>query len=214
MFCKNYCSTGGNPEDKIRVDPNAIALEEARREAEEAQRKEEEEEEQRAEEEERRRLAMTKAEEERRRQEEEDEAQRKLEEEEAWRKQEEEEEALRKQEAERLENKRLEEEQRLKRKAVLDQFYQRYGFDGVNQPRKGGSCQVFKPSLIYPLHQAAELGDEQVVEYLLQDGASVNQTNSSKLTAAQVAKKKDKDNSHAGVLRLLGPDVRPPSGGA
>jgi len=212
MFCQNYCATGGNPEDKIRVDPEAIALEQAQHDAEEAQRQEEE---QQHVEEEHKRLGAAKAEEEQRlRQEEEEETQKRCEQEEALRKQEEEEAAQRKQEAERLEHERLEEEQRLQRKAVLDQFYQRYGFDGVNQPRKGGSCQVFKTSLTYPLHQAAELNDERIVEYLLQDGANVSQINSSKLTAAQVAKKKSKNGSHAGVLRLLALDVRPPSGGA
>merc|ERR1719362_1585406 len=169
---------GSKAEDKIRVNLEAIALEEARREAEEAQRNEEEQ--QRAEEEERERLALAKAEEERRRQKQEEEARRKQEEEEAQRKQ----------EAERLERERIEEEQRLQRKEALDQFYQRYGFAGVNEPRKGASCQVLKTSVTYPLHQAAELANEQIVEYLLQDGAMVNQTNSSKLTAAQVAKKK------------------------
>jgi len=73
---------------------------------------------------------------------------------------------------------------------------------------------VIKVNITYPLHQAAELGNEQIVEYLLQEGAQVNQMNSSKLTAAQVAKKKDKGGSHADVLRLLGQGVKAPPGGA
>jgi len=222
MFCQNKCIPGASMADKVRVDPEAIALEQARREAEEAQRREEEQ--QRAEEEERKRLeelreeeehqrALAEAEEERRRQQEaEEERRRQQEAEEARRKQEEE--AQRKQEAERRERERLEHEQRLKRKAALDEFYQRYGFDGVNQPRKGGACQVLKTNVTYPLHRAAELGNEQLVEYLLQEGAQVNQMNSSKLTAAQVAKKKDKGGSHAEVLRLLGQALKAHSGGA
>jgi len=209
MFCQNKCIPGASMTDKVRVDPEAIALEQARREAEESQRMEEEQ--QRAEEEARNRLeelqAFAEAEEERRRQQEAEEARRKQEEEE-------EKEAQRKQEAERQERERLEQEQRLKRKAALDEFYQRYGFDGVNQPRKGGACQVLKTNVTYPLHQAAELGNEQLVEYLLQEGAQMNQMNSSKLTAAQVAKKKDKGGSHVEVLRLLGQAVKAPSGGA
>jgi len=205
MFCQNKCIPGASMADKVRVDPEAIALEQARREAEESQRMEEEQ--QRAEEEARNRLeelqAFAEAEEERRRQQEAEEARRKQEEE-----------AQRKQEAERRERERLEHEQRLKRKAALDEFYQRYGFDGINQPRKGGACQVRKTNVTYPLHQAAELGNEQLVEYLLQEGAQMNQMNSSKLTAAQVAKKKDKGGSHVEVLRLLGQAVKAPSGGA
>jgi len=205
MFCQNKCIPGASMADKVCVDPEAIALEQARREAEESQRMEEEQ--QRAEEEARKRLeelrAFAEAEEERRRQQEAEEARRKQEEE-----------AQRKQEAERRERERLEHEQRLKRKAALDEFYQRYGFDGVNQPRKGGACQVLKTNVTYPLHRAAELGNEQLVEYLLQEGAQVNQMNSSKLTAAQVAKKKDKGGSHAEVLRLLGQALKAHSGGA
>jgi len=157
-------------------------------------------------EEERQRLALAEAEDERRHQQEAEEAQRKQEEEK--------EEAQRKQETEQRECERLEQEQRLKRRAALDEFYQRYGFDGVNQPRKGGACQVLKTNITYPLHQATELGNEQLVEYLLQEGAQVHQMNSAKLTAAQVAKKKDKGGSHAEVLRLLGQAVKAPSGGA
>jgi len=206
MFCQSKCVPGASMAGKVRVDPEAIALEQARRDAEEAQHKEEqqraeEEERKRLEEEEHQRLAL--AEEERRRQQEAEEARRKQEEEEAQRKQ----------EADRRERERLEQELRLKRKAALDDFYQRHGFDGVNQPRKG-ACQVLKTNVTYPLHQAAELGNEQLVEYLLQEGAQVNQMNSSKLTAAQVAKKKDKGGSHVEVLRLLGQAAKAPSGGA
>jgi len=56
-------------------------------------------------------------------------------------------------------------------------------------------------------------GNEQLVEYLLQEGAQVNQMSSSKLTAAQVAKK-DMGGSHAEVLRLLGQALKASSGGA
>jgi len=207
MFCQSKFVPGASMAGKVRVDPEAIALEQARRDAEEAQRKEEqqraeEEERKRLEEEEHQRLAL--AEEERRRQQEAEEARRKQEEEEAQRKQ----------EADRRERERLEQELRLKRKAALDDFYQRHGFDGVNQPRKGGACQVLKINVTYPLHQAADLGKEQIVEYLLQKGAQVNQMNSSKLTAAQVAKKKDKGGSHAEVLRLLRQALKAHSGGA
>jgi len=204
MFCQNKCIPGTSVADTVRVDFEAIALGQARREAEAAQRREEEQ--QRAEEEERKYLEELHEEEERQR------LARQQEAEEARRKQEEQ--AQRKQEAERRERERLEQEQRLKRKAALDEFYQRYGFDGVNQPRKGGACQVLKTNVTYPLHRAAELGNEQLVEYLLQEGAQVNQMNSSKLTAAQVAKKKDKGGSHAEVLRLLGQALKAPSGGA
>ncbi|CAK0836517.1 unnamed protein product [Prorocentrum cordatum] len=55
----------------------------------------------------------------------------------------------------------------------------------------------------YPLHRAAELGSGQM-EYLLAEGADPSQKNSSGLTAAQVATKKNRGDSHAAALRALG----------
>eukprot|EP00419_Tripos_fusus_P037004 CAMPEP_0172777996 /NCGR_PEP_ID=MMETSP1074-20121228/201686_1 /TAXON_ID=2916 /ORGANISM="Ceratium fusus, Strain PA161109" /LENGTH=193 /DNA_ID=CAMNT_0013614925 /DNA_START=92 /DNA_END=673 /DNA_ORIENTATION=+ len=192
--------TSDREEDGIIVDSEAAALEEARRAA-ETQAAQMEEERQLAEEEERRRLDELRGEQER--------LQRlaKAEAEERERKrQQEEEEARQKQEAERQE--------REHRKATLDEFFQRWGFDGVNLPKKGGGCSVIKPTVTYPLHKAAELKDDKIVGMLLQERADVNQTNSANMTPVQVAKKNDKGNSHSEVLRLFGANITPTSGGA
>mmetsp|Transcript_51605 Transcript_51605/g.99742 ORF Transcript_51605/g.99742 Transcript_51605/m.99742 type:complete len:204 (+) Transcript_51605:84-695(+) len=197
MFCETYCMPGNREEDRIIVDSEAVVLEEARREA-EAQAARMEEERQRAEEEERRRLDELRCEEER--------LQKlaKAEAEEAERKrQQEEEEARQKQEAERQE--------REHRKATLDEFFQRWGFDGVNLPKRGGGCSVLQVNVTYPLHKAAELKDHKIVRMLLQERADVNQTNSANMTPVQVAKKNNKGNSHSAVLRLLGADITPTS---
>mmetsp|Transcript_51606 Transcript_51606/g.99744 ORF Transcript_51606/g.99744 Transcript_51606/m.99744 type:complete len:202 (+) Transcript_51606:96-701(+) len=193
----SYCMTSDREEDGIIVDSEAAALEEARRAA-ETQAAQMEEERQLAEEEERRRLDELRGEQER--------LQRlaKAEAEERERKrQQEEEEARQKQEAERQE--------REHRKATLDEFFQRWGFDGVNLPKKGGGCSVIKPTVTYPLHKAAELKDDKIVGMLLQERADVNQTNSANMTPVQVAKKNNKGNSHSAVLRLLGADITPTS---
>mmetsp|Transcript_18667 Transcript_18667/g.36613 ORF Transcript_18667/g.36613 Transcript_18667/m.36613 type:complete len:209 (+) Transcript_18667:70-696(+) len=202
MFCETYCMPGNREEDRIIVDSEAVVLEEARREA-EAQAARMEEERQRAEEEERRRLDELRGEQER--------LQRlaKAEAEERERKrQQEEEEARQKQEAERLERERHEQEYR---KAALDEFFQRWGFDGVNLPKRGGGCSVLQVNVTYPLHKAAELKDHKIVRMLLQERADVNQTNSANMTPVQVAKKNNKGNSHSAVLRLLGADITPTS---
>jgi ankyrin repeat protein len=56
----------------------------------------------------------------------------------------------------------------------------------------------------YPLHRAAELGDEKMVESLLAEGADPAQKNSSGKTAVQVANGKNKKGSHSGAMRVLG----------
>eukprot|EP00930_Biecheleria_cincta_P025857 TRINITY_DN18338_c0_g1_i1.p1 TRINITY_DN18338_c0_g1~~TRINITY_DN18338_c0_g1_i1.p1 ORF type:complete len:252 (-),score=45.58 TRINITY_DN18338_c0_g1_i1:285-959(-) len=79
----------------------------------------------------------------------------------------------------------------------IQAFLKKHGFSGVN------SIKRYLMSSTYPLHKAAELGDEKMVALLLQKGADPSLKNSSSKTAAEVAKKKDKSGSHATVHSLL-----------
>lgn len=107
-----------------------------------------------------------------------------------------------------------EEREQWKRKRQLRLFYKEHGFMGPNQPRKAG-CMVWGSSTTYPLHCAAERADVRIVSLLLQDGALLSQRNSAGETAEQVARRKNKNSSHDGVLRLLGSENRKPQlGGA
>jgi len=174
----------------------------AEQEEQEAQRRAEEDERRRAEEEEEelRRAELRRAEEEdeRRRAE-----LRRAEEEEERRRlaRLEEEEARARTEAELAERERRERAEALaaqERRAQVGAFLKAEGFAGVSAPRR----RLLQKS--YPLHRAAELGNGQMVEYLLAEGADPSQKNSSGLTAAQVATKKNRGGSHGGALRALG----------
>jgi len=103
-------------------------------------------------------------------------------------------------EAELAEQRRREAEEALRqeRRARVGDFLREHGFAAVNDPRK----KMFRTS--YPLHRAAELGDDKIVEALIAEGADVALKNSSGKTPAQVATKKNKNGSHEGTLKVLG----------
>jgi len=228
MFCKATCSASDPAKDSVKVDPSAIErqrLEDEREEAERLARAQAEEEGRLQEEAERARR-----EEAMRRQEQEERAQREAEErarleqarrEQACREQEEEAQRereekarLQREEAQRNKQRQQEEEEERERQEALGQFYTRHGFTGVNEPRRS-SCAVLRAAMTYPLHCAAELGDEGIVCMLLKEGAATSQKDSSGRTAAQVAQRKNKGGSHEGVLRVLGASAgKPCAGGA
>merc|ERR1711972_706431 len=103
----------------------------------------------------------------------------------------------------RLEREQRELQEQHERREALRHFFDQYGFTAVNAEKRKTSM-IFKTTTTYPLHCAAELGDESIVGMLLTEGADVARKNSSGKTALQVAEKKDKAGSHAAVLRLLG----------
>lgn len=113
------------------------------------------------------------------------------------------------------EQRRLAQERDLEeRRKSLERFFTRYGFTGINNPRKSG-CVFWGATTTYPLHCAAELADVHTVEALLKEGANRSQKDSSGKTPVQAARKKNKVGSHDGVLRLLaGEPSQARSGGA
>jgi len=103
-----------------------------------------------------------------------------------------EEEAARKAEADRL-------EQEQERKAVVATFLKENGFKGgVNDGKRSMITTSF------PIHCAAEKGDERIVRMLLQEGANPNQLTSSFITALELAQWRDNKGSHTGVIQALG----------
>eukprot|EP00931_Biecheleriopsis_adriatica_P041999 TRINITY_DN2393_c0_g2_i1.p1 TRINITY_DN2393_c0_g2~~TRINITY_DN2393_c0_g2_i1.p1 ORF type:complete len:264 (+),score=96.34 TRINITY_DN2393_c0_g2_i1:92-793(+) len=99
----------------------------------------------------------------------------------------------------RLEQERLQEEERKARKEAVAAFLKANGFCSVNKAKSS----MMGMSRTYPLHKAAEAGNEQIVGMLLAEGAEREQKNSSGKTAAQVAESKNKAGSHANVISLL-----------
>ncbi|CAE8741444.1 unnamed protein product [Polarella glacialis] len=100
------------------------------------------------------------------------------------------------------------EQESLERETAVATFLKLHGFTGVN------SCKKSLLSSTYPLHKAAEAGDDKMVSLLCRAGANPTQKNSWGSTPAQVAKKSDKSGSHFKVLTVLAtPDDAAPYAG-
>merc|ERR1712187_94244 len=84
------------------------------------------------------------------------------------------------------------------RKAVVRAFLKEHGYCDVDAPKQ----KMLKTK--YPIHTAAKKGDPKIVAALLEEGANPSQKNSMGQTAIQIAQQKDKNGSHADVLRALG----------
>jgi len=103
---------------------------------------------------------------------------------------------------EEAESLRRAEEERLvleskKRKEAVAAFLIEHDFTGVNASKRS----MLRTT--YPLHFAAEMGKAQVVEMLIQEGADTQQKKSAGKTPVQMAQKKNKNGSHAAVIRVL-----------
>lgn len=87
--------------------------------------------------------------------------------------------------------------------ALLDAFLKENEFSGINEPKTSTGWAVWKPTTMYPLHVAAEIGDRALVELLLQSGADRSLQTSMGKTALEIARDTDKDGSHTEVVKLL-----------
>merc|ERR1712232_92708 len=99
--------------------------------------------------------------------------------------------------AEEEEQERLLQEQVARDKAKLEAFLKEHGYSGANAKR----TKMFKTK--YPLHTAVKINDPDMVRILLSAGADGSAKNSAGQTPAQLAKKSDKQGSHAGLLLAL-----------
>lgn len=103
--------------------------------------------------------------------------------------------------AEQSEGANLTEAKRLaserERKAAVLAFLQEHGFSSVDKAKR----KMLRKN--YPIHVAAEKGDDKMVQMLLKEGADPSQRNSAGRTAMQIAIDKDRDNSHQAVVRAL-----------
>jgi hypothetical protein len=84
------------------------------------------------------------------------------------------------------------------RKAAVDSFLKQRGFKGVTAPKR----TLMKTT--YALHEAAKLGDAEMVRMLVEEGADIAQKNSRGKTALQRAQVQDKAGSHKDVISVLG----------
>merc|ERR1712013_388981 len=89
------------------------------------------------------------------------------------------------------------------RKEQVKDFLDKNGFTGVNEGKTSGRTRLTKKTT-YPLHYAAECGNDKMVAWLLEEGADPEQKNSSGKTAAEIASSKNKKGSHSSVVSVLG----------
>ncbi|CAE8618025.1 unnamed protein product [Polarella glacialis] len=100
------------------------------------------------------------------------------------------------------------EQECLEREHAVATFLKLHGFTGVNSCKRIDSCSTF------PLHKAAEAGDDKMVSLLCRAGAKPTQKNSCGKTPAQVAQTGNKSGSHFKVLTVLAtPDDAAPYAG-
>ncbi|CAJ1416298.1 unnamed protein product [Effrenium voratum] len=107
-----------------------------------------------------------------------------------------------------------EEEERLhkeakvqERKARVEEFLQANGFTEVAAPKRVQEKMLGVPLMsktIYAIHVAAELGDADMVEMLMKEGADPMQKTSAGKTPKDLAKKRSKGGSHDAVIQALG----------
>lgn len=90
---------------------------------------------------------------------------------------------------------------RIKFTDYLKSFLDAHGFSGVNAVRALG--WFFRREHVYPLHIAAQHGDAQLVEILLEAGADPDSRTSKGRTALDFALNANVCNSHSKIISML-----------
>merc|ERR1712014_157421 len=83
------------------------------------------------------------------------------------------------------------------RKDAIEKFLADHKFKGVNTGRKSLTKTT------YPLHEAAKRNDIEMVKFLIEEGANVEQKNSRKQTPLQRAAQENKNGSHEEIIGVL-----------
>lgn len=95
------------------------------------------------------------------------------------------------------------------KRETLHQFLTKHGFpDAFSRRELGVSTSCVQWEVVYPIHVAAEAGDDETLWMLLEEGADPNERNSGGRTAFDIAQDANVDGSHAHVLGLLRRAVR------
>ena len=95
------------------------------------------------------------------------------------------------------------------KRETLQQFLTKHGFpDAFSRRELGVSTSCVQWEVVYPIHVAAEAGDDETLWMGLEEGADPNERNSGGRTAFDSAQDANVDGSHAHVLGLLRRAVR------
>ena len=97
----------------------------------------------------------------------------------------------------------------LMRQERLQEFLQEHQFSqDVCEPRTPGCCLFVDREMVYPIHIAAQEGDQELIRMLIASNADLNQRTSRGRTALEFAEEADSHGSHSGVLEFLRNDVK------
>ena len=86
-------------------------------------------------------------------------------------------------------------------KMHVEWFLHRYQFEDVNTPQQ--SSWFSRSERLFPIHVAAMLGDQDMIHFLLEAGASLDQRTSKGRSALDCAICADVDGSHQFACHLL-----------
>ena len=82
-------------------------------------------------------------------------------------------------------------------------FLTKHGFCDANSPRQLGASARVKMETVYPIHVAADVGDDETLRMLLEEGADPEEGNGEGKTAIEIAQEANVNGSHLHVLSLL-----------
>ena len=97
-------------------------------------------------------------------------------------------------------------QERQRQEAALKEFLNSFDFSDVCEPRANCKCSCFRwltGEVVYPIHEAARIGNARIVRLLLQANADPAQRTSKGRSAAEIARGADQFGSHAEVLDML-----------
>ena len=103
--------------------------------------------------------------------------------------------------------------EREKQQELLKEFLKEFNFSNVSEPRvkcSGCSCLslLTGESVVYPIHEAARLGDASFMRLLLLANVDPEQRTSNSRSAADIARAEDQFGSHIEVLDMLANDLK------
>ncbi|CAE7537939.1 ndor1 [Symbiodinium necroappetens] len=97
--------------------------------------------------------------------------------------------------------------EREKQQELLKEFLKEFHFSNVSEPNvtcsKCSCLSLLTPEVVYPIHEAARLGDASLMRLLLLANVDPEQRTSKGRSAADIARAEDKSGSHTEVLDML-----------
>ncbi|CAK9003846.1 Pyrimidine-specific ribonucleoside hydrolase RihB [Durusdinium trenchii] len=89
------------------------------------------------------------------------------------------------------------------KKEHLRHFLGKHGFPDAHSPRELAAASAIRMECVYPVHVAAERGDDETLRLLWEEGCDMEETDDYGRTPMDLAYAADVKGSHRYVLELL-----------